>query len=120
MTDPDPLLTVTPRRDPSGPHVLTVTGELDHHSAPVLTGAVSEAQSDDRGLILDLSAVTYCDSTGITVLINAYQRAQTTGAPLVLAGVNPDLNRLFQVVGLDQVFTFRPDVEAALSSLRQG
>ncbi|CAL9637812.1 STAS domain-containing protein [Streptomyces sp. enrichment culture] len=120
MTDPDAFLTVTPRQDSSGPHVLAVAGELDHHSAPVLTGAVAEAQSDDRGLILDLAGMTYCDSTGITVLITAYQRSQATGTPFVLAGANADLQRLFQVVGLDQVFTFHPDVETALSSLRQG
>ncbi len=119
MTDSDDLLTVTPRQASSGPHVLAVAGELDHHSAPILARAVGEAQSDDRGLILDLSAMTYCDSTGITVFITAYQRSQATGAPFVLAGANSDLERLFQVVGLDQVFTFHADVETAVSSLRR-
>lgn len=120
MTDPDHLLTVAPRQIPSGPYVLEVTGELDHHTAHLLTRAVEDAPFDSRGVILDLSGLTYCDSTGITVLITAYQRSQTTGSPLSLAGVHPDQMRVFQVVGLDQVFTFHPSTEAAVSSLQNG
>ncbi|MGV4892057.1 STAS domain-containing protein [Streptomyces viridosporus] len=119
MTDPDRLLTITPRQIPSGPYVLEVSGELDHHTAHSLTEAVDEAPFDDHGVILDLSGLTYCDSTGITVLITAYRRSQATGSPLSLAGVSPDQMRVFQVVGLDQVFTFHPSTEEAISSLRK-
>jgi anti-sigma B factor antagonist len=111
------LLTVTPHQMPAGPLVLRVTGELDHHSAPLLSRAVDDAAFDDTGVVLDLSGLTYCDSTGITVLIGAYQRSQRTGAPLILAGVNPDQMRVFTVVGLDQVFTFHPSTEAAVAAL---
>jgi anti-sigma B factor antagonist len=108
VTDSDQILTVTPRVTPSGPYVLDVVGELDHHTAHFLSEAVNEAPFDDHGVILDLSGLTYCDSTGITVLITAHQKSQAAGSPLVLAGVNPDQMRVLQVVGLDQVFTFRP------------
>ncbi|WP_077799300.1 STAS domain-containing protein [Streptomyces sp. JHA26] len=118
MTEPERLLTVTPRPTPAGPYVLQVTGELDHHSSPILTQAVKEAPFDDVGVIIDLSGLTYCDSTGITVLITAYQRSQTTGSPLSLVGVRPDQMRVFQVVGLDQVFTFHATAEEAVSALR--
>ncbi|GAA4811888.1 STAS domain-containing protein [Streptomyces ziwulingensis] len=117
MTDPERLLTVTPRQAPEGPFVLEVSGELDHHSARLLTEAVEEAPFDSRGVVVDLSGLTYCDSTGITVLITAYQRSRTTGSPLSLAGVNADQMRVFAIVGLDQVFTFHPSAEEAISSL---
>lgn len=45
MTEPEHLLTVTPLHTPAGPFVLEVTGELDHHSAPLLAQAVKEAPS---------------------------------------------------------------------------
>jgi anti-sigma B factor antagonist len=118
VTEPERLLTVTPRATPTGPYVLQVTGELDHHSSPVLTEAVQQAPFDSAGVIIDLTGLTYCDSTGITVLITAYQRSQTTGSPLSLVGVRPDQMRVFQVVGLDQVFTFHATAQEAASALR--
>ncbi|WP_320781308.1 STAS domain-containing protein [Streptomyces sp. CRN 30] len=119
MTDPERLLTVTPRAVPGGPFVLEVKGELDHHSADVLTAAVDAAPFDSHGVVVDLAGLTYCDSTGITVLITAYQRAQATGSPLSLAGVSEDQMRVFDIVGLDQVFTFHPSTEAAITSLQR-
>ncbi|MEU9593935.1 STAS domain-containing protein [Streptomyces sp. NPDC048193] len=119
MTEPERLLTVTPHTTQAGPYVLQVTGELDHHSSPILTQAVKEAPFGDAGVIIDLSGLTYCDSTGITVLITAYQRSQATGSPLSLVGVRPDQMRVFQVVGLDQVFTFHATAQEAVSALRR-
>ncbi|MGV9289113.1 STAS domain-containing protein [Streptomyces sp. NPDC003719] len=119
MIESEHLLTVTPRRTSSGPFVLEVAGELDHHTSHRLSQAVAEAEFDDNGVIIDLSGLSYCDSTGITVLIGAYQRSQATGSPLSLAGVNPDQMRVFSVVGLDQVFTFHPSTEAAVAALRK-
>ncbi|MET9257658.1 STAS domain-containing protein [Streptomyces sp. NPDC048182] len=118
MTDHDHLLTVTPRRPSPGPLVLEVAGELDHHTARLLGRAVDEAPFDEHGVVLDLSGLAYCDSTGITVLITAYQRAQAAGSRLSLAGVTPDQMRVFQVVGLDQVFTFHATAEEAVAALR--
>nr|WP_205615148.1 STAS domain-containing protein [Streptomyces harenosi] len=112
-------MTVDPRQDPSGPCVIEVAGELDHHTAHLLTEAVDAAPFDSAAVIIDLSGMTYCDSTGITVLITAYRRAQAAGSALSLAGVSPDQMRVFSVVGLDQVFTFHPTVEAAVSSLHR-
>ncbi|MYR62018.1 anti-sigma factor antagonist [Streptomyces sp. SID625] len=119
MIDSEPLLAVTPHQTSEGPLVLEVAGELDHHTAHLLSRAVEDVRFDEGGLIIDLSGLTYCDSTGITVLISAYQRSQATGAPLALAGVNPDQMRVFTIVGLDSVFTFHPGTEAAIAAMRK-
>ncbi|MFD5659229.1 STAS domain-containing protein [Streptomyces hirsutus] len=119
MTEPEHLLTVTPLHTPAGPFMLEVTGELDHHSAPLLTQAVKEAPSDSHGVIIVLSGLAYCDSTGITVLLTAYQRSQAVGSPLSFAGVNSDQMRVFQVVGLDQVFTFHATAQEDVSALQR-
>ncbi|GGW99122.1 anti-sigma factor antagonist [Streptomyces malachitofuscus] len=120
MTDSDQICSVRPRRIPSGPHVVEVVGELDHHTARFLSEAVNDAPFDDHGLVLGLSRLTYCDSTGITALITAYQRAQAAGSPFCLAGVRPDQMRVLRMVGLDEVFTFHPSVDAAVSAFRRG
>nr|WP_155074196.1 STAS domain-containing protein [Streptomyces taklimakanensis] len=110
-------MTVDSQNHPSGATVLTVAGELDHHTAPRLARSLEET-TFDRSVVIDLSELAYCDSTGITVLITAYHRARAAESRLLLAGVNPHLLRVFRTVGLDQVFTFQPTVEQALDALR--
>nr|WP_237533755.1 STAS domain-containing protein [Streptomyces sp. SID685] len=60
--------------------------------------------------------MTYCDATGITVFVTAHNRAQQDHSPLILAGLNNDLMRVFHIVGLDQIFTFQPTVHDAVNA----
>ena len=59
MSVPDETFTVTPRPSAAGPYVLEVAGELDHHTAPLLTEAVNEAPFGPHGVVLDLSGLTF-------------------------------------------------------------
>jgi anti-sigma B factor antagonist len=100
--------------------VLRVAGDLDHHTAPRLREALAVAPlADGRAVVIDLSGLAYCDSTGITVLINAYKRGKAAGGGLLLAGLNANLAEVFQVIGLDQIFTFHPTVEEAVAAARR-
>ncbi|MFD8422520.1 STAS domain-containing protein [Streptomyces sp. NPDC059466] len=103
----------------SGVTVLTAAGELDYHTATELRAAVEDAAFTADGTVIDLSGLTYCDSTGLTVLVTAYQRAQAAGSPLALAGLSADLTHVFEIVGLDQLFTLSPTIEEAIASLRR-
>jgi anti-sigma B factor antagonist len=114
----DPVLTVDRQPHPSGATVLAVSGELDHHTAPRLTLALDDMPfGPDADVVIDLSGLTYCDSTGITVLITADQRAREAGSRLLLAGTGADLLRVFRIVGLDHVLSFRPTLQDALETL---
>ncbi|MDQ0808921.1 anti-anti-sigma factor [Streptomyces sp. B3I7] len=62
-------------------------------------------------LVLDLSGLEFCDSTGITALLAARRHTLAADAELVLAAVPPDLERVLAVVGLVRVFTFRATAE---------
>ncbi|MFH8255350.1 STAS domain-containing protein [Streptomyces roseolus] len=111
----DHVLTVSPQHPAPGVLVLVVDGELDHHTAPLLAAALDERAFAPGGrLVLDCAALTYCDSTGVTVFVTAYQRALATGCRLALAAVNEDLARVFRIMGLDGVFTFVPAAGDAL------
>jgi len=68
-------------------------------------------------LIVDVSGLTYCDSSGISVLVRAYHRARAAGAVLAMAGLNPDIARVFRVIGLDQVLPAYDSTEAAVRAL---
>ncbi|MFF8828599.1 STAS domain-containing protein [Streptomyces sp. NPDC015131] len=114
----EPILTVDQQPHGAGRILLKVTGELDHHTAPRLSRELTSVPlAPDGALVLDLSGLTYCDSTGITVLVGAYHRTEAAGCPLALAGLSPDLTRVFHTVGLDQVFTFHPTADDALRAL---
>ncbi|MEW1893619.1 STAS domain-containing protein, partial [Streptomyces sp. NPDC085659] len=74
------------------------------------TGPRTEALhlSPGQRLIVDLSGVNFCDSTGITALLAARQHVQAAGATLILEAVPTHLIRIFTLTGLDQVFTCHP------------
>ncbi len=118
MPQADPDLAVTLRPHPDGACLMSVAGELDYHTAARLRAGLDEVPLDQGvSLIIDLSGLTYCDSTGISILVSAYHRAKAAGAVLALAGLNPDIARVFRVIGLDQVFSSYDTVDAASRAL---
>jgi anti-sigma B factor antagonist len=113
----DRVLTVTTHAHPAGSTVLTVEGELDYHTAAQLRQVLQDTPFTAGGVVIDLTDLTYCDSTGVTVLVTAYHRAQATGTPLALAGLSDDLDRVFGIIGLRDVFAIHPTVDKAVESL---
>ncbi|QWB21517.1 MULTISPECIES: STAS domain-containing protein [Streptomyces] len=102
-------LTIDHRDTATGP-VLAVAGDLDYAQAPELRLQVDQVTlAPGQCLVLDLSGLAFCDSTGITALLAARQHALAAEADIVLAGVPANLLRVLTLVGLDQVFTLRPD-----------
>ncbi|MGW4063190.1 STAS domain-containing protein [Amycolatopsis sp. NPDC004747] len=94
--------------------VVTVAGELDVASAPQLRAGVAEAVlADGHLLVVDLGAVTFCDSSGISALIAARNVAEAAGAGIALAAVPARLSRTFGLIGLAGFFPTYPSAEDA-------
>lgn len=111
-------LTLHTRTIASG-SVIELTGELDHHTAPEVRDALSALRlCAGQQLVLDLDALTFCDSTGITVLIAARNRVLAAGAGIVLVAVPDRVSRVFRLVGLDRVFPTRPTARDAEADWR--
>jgi anti-sigma B factor antagonist len=103
---------VTTTRTSGTGSVLTLVGELDLSTVGrVRTALDALALGPGRRLVLDLSGVVFCDSSGITALVVAHNRVRAVDAELVLAGVPDHLVRMLRVVGLDQVFTTDPKAD---------
>ncbi|CAA9285530.1 MAG: hypothetical protein AVDCRST_MAG54-3988 [uncultured Actinomycetospora sp.] len=84
--------------------VVSVGGDLDYDSHGRLEQAVAAAlDGAPAGLVLDLTAVTYCDSCGLRVLLGAHHRAGEIGATFVLRGVHGQPARALRLTGLDEV-----------------
>ncbi|MFE7776186.1 STAS domain-containing protein [Streptomyces sp. NPDC057445] len=83
---------------------LTVAGDLDLDTAWVLERTVDEVLNDHRTVLLDLTAVTFCDSSGLNTLIRLRRRAQDVGGQLVLVAPPPQMMRLLTITGAGNVF----------------
>jgi anti-anti-sigma factor len=110
------LLTVHTRTATSGP-VIELTGDLDHHSAPQARNALERLDLHaGQQLIMDLGGLTFCDSSGITVLIAARNHALRMNADIALAAVPDRVRRIFRIVGLEQVFTTHATAQEAAAA----
>ncbi|MEU1620242.1 STAS domain-containing protein [Streptomyces sp. NPDC005722] len=97
-----------------GTVVLRVTGDLDHETAPDLLDAVSgELSPGDppAELVLDLSGVAVCDSSGLSALIVALRRTSAAGTALRLTSLPPQLLRVVKVTGLAAHFAAALDAD---------
>jgi anti-sigma B factor antagonist len=99
-------------------HVLSVRGEIDAGTAPRL-GSRLFALVDEgkRGVVVDLSEVTFMDSTGIGVLLNAANHFQARHADLVLVCANDLILRPFELTGVTGYLTIVDSREKALGCL---
>ena len=116
MPHADANLAVTMQADQAGPCLITVVGELDYHTGPELRACLDDAPCQ-AGLVLDLSGITYCDSTGVSVLVHAHRRTEAAGAMLALAGAAPEVFRLLSLTGLDRFFTSYDSAATAIHAL---
>jgi anti-sigma B factor antagonist len=86
---------------------LSVRGEVDVATAPRLAEALREAASASSGdVTVDVSGVTFMDSTGLSALVEA--RRGLGDRRLVLSGASPMLLRLLEITGLADVFVIEP------------
>jgi len=67
-------------------------------------------------VVVDLTKVTYFDSSGLAVLIESMQKVQEYGGKFALAGVQESVQHILEIARLDQVFQIFPDVDSALAA----
>lgn len=104
------------RTDTDGVIVLGLHGEIDYQTVDALTQAIPSAGADAaQRIVVDMSQVTFMDSSGVNALIIAYQAATAGNGWLRLAGVRGAVLRTLQLVGIDSVITCHPTVEDALT-----
>jgi anti-sigma B factor antagonist len=98
--------------------VVSVRGEIDVYSAPVLKDALAEyLGADQPTLVVDLGEVGFLDSTGLGALVSARTTATDAGGRLAIVCDRDRILKLFRITGLDGVFEIFPSVEAATGAL---
>jgi len=102
--------------------VLTVTGEIDRDSRAVLADAADEALNQGcHRLVLDLTAVPFCDSSGLSLFVSLHRRTRALIGGLRLAGVQPMVATVIRATNLDRILPMHPTAgEAVDAALRDG
>lgn len=101
----------------NGHPVISVIGEIDICTAPAMHAYLLEAgtgiRDNGRDLVVDLSAVTFMDASGLTVLLRAEHRVRPAGGHLRLAAPTERIIRLLAITRLDLYFALYPTRDAA-------
>jgi anti-sigma B factor antagonist len=114
------VFAVTHRILQDGTVVLAIEGELDLASAPNLKWELAEAmRGDPHRIVLDMSGVSFIDSTALGVLVGA-QRNLEPGRRLAIGGARPDVLAVFELTGLDATFDIHATLDEALGSTGAG
>lgn len=105
-----------------GVRTISVRGELDLSTAPQLEGPLEEAlESGEGSVLIDLSQCEFIDSTGIALIVRAWQRLNSgeNGRGLVICTHNDQVRRVLEITGLElsiPVHATRDEALAAISS----
>lgn len=103
--------------DTAPPNVFPLEGEIDLHVSPGISHSLKTmTDAKPKRLVVDLSRVSYIDSSGLAVLIEAMQNVGSYGGKFALAGLQEGVRPIFEIARLDQVFRIFPDVDSALAA----
>lgn len=107
-----------------GIQAFTVRGELDMHTAPELEQHLEKVPpGPDVSILLDLSPCEFIDSTGIALIVRAWQRLDRNSGGdgqgrVVLCCIDDQVRRLLKITGVEGSIALHEEREAALAELR--
>lgn len=90
--------------------IVSLTGEIDDCCAQQLRKELEALLCDPgiRHLILDFSAVSFMDSSGIGMIIGRYKTMKARGGRVSAMGLHPPVDRLFHMAGLHRIIGLEP------------
>jgi anti-anti-sigma factor len=101
----------------AGTFVILVEGELDMNTAAELERELEEPlATPDSSLLIDLSRCEFIDSTGIALIVRAWQLRRDSG--FALCGVGDQVKRVLGITGLDETIPTHSSRQDALARLR--
>jgi anti-sigma B factor antagonist len=97
--------------------VVSLAGEIDLAVAPDLRVELLElVELGHHQVIVDLSAVEFVDSTGISVLVHLLNRLRSKGGVLRVVVTEPHIRNVFEITGLIEALSIRDSLESALEA----
>jgi anti-sigma B factor antagonist len=99
-------------------HVIALTGEVDLYTAPELKTQMLEVIANGaKDVVVDFTNTTFIDSTTLGVLVGGVKRLREKGGRLSIVCSDRNITKIFEITGLDRVFTIYPTRAEALERL---
>jgi anti-sigma B factor antagonist len=96
--------------------VVTLPGEIDVNNADrVREDLLAVLDHGASLLVADLSKTTFCDSAGVSALVQAFRRATDGGASMRLVVATPAVQRVLSITGVDRLVEIFPSVAGSLA-----
>jgi anti-sigma B factor antagonist len=101
-----------------GVYVISLAGEVDLYTAPEFKQQLLDVIGQGgKEVVVDFSNTTFIDSTTLGVLVGGVKRLRTNDGQLSLVCSDRNITKIFEITGLDRVFTIYPTREEAVSNL---
>jgi anti-sigma B factor antagonist len=99
-------------------YVISLAGEVDLYTAPEFKQQLLEVIAQGgKNVVVDFSSTTFIDSTTLGVLVGGVKRLRTNDGQLTLVCNDRNITKIFEITGLDRVFTIYPTRDEAVSKL---
>jgi anti-sigma B factor antagonist len=99
-------------------YVIALAGEVDLYTAPEFKQQLLDVIGQGaRHVVVDFSDTTFIDSTALGVLVGGVKRLRTNGGQLSLVCSDRNITKIFEITGLDRVFTIHATRDEAVSTL---
>ncbi len=99
-------------------YILDLIGELDLYNTSTLFDAIDNVSKRNMdSLILNMSNISYIDSSGIGALIKGHTERKAAGKGFIISGISESINQVFTLSGLIHFFVIEDNVSDALQKL---
>ncbi len=99
-------------------HVIELGGGVDLYTAPEFKERMVELiEAGKKQIVVDLSKATFIDSTTLGVLVGGVKRLRPSGGSMALVCSDQNIQKIFEITGLDRVFPIHESREEALSAV---
>jgi anti-sigma B factor antagonist len=99
-------------------YVISLSGEVDLYTAPEFKQELLDAIGKGaKEVVVDFSNTTFIDSTTLGVLVGGVKRLRTNEGQLSLVCSDRNITKIFEITGLDRVFTIYPTRDEAVSAI---
>ena len=97
-------------------YVISLSGEVDLYTAPEFKQQLLDViASGGKDVVVDFSNTTFIDSTTLGVLVGGVKRLRAQDGRLSLVSSDRNITKIFEITGLDRVFTIYPTRDEALA-----
>jgi anti-sigma B factor antagonist len=99
-------------------NIIYLSGDIDLSNSPVLRKKLNELLNHSSNILVDLSSVSYMDSSGLATLVEAMQKTARTNGKFKISGLKGEVKNIFEIARLNDVFSIYDTTDTAVKSFK--